>query len=1233
MSLLRVARVSIAACAAGFLALAVLAVVEMGQLRERQASMENLLSLSARLSQFSAASDNLLVSGADPALWETYRRDARDLAERLRTLGEEHPDALKAAHQVESIVDSLETAGVAAPLTEVEQGRAADAQPRIGPLGLPLGAHARLTQIAGHGIALDSALEDALAERRADIAGNVTIMVGGFAAAAVAFAGACVFAFMLMHRRISGPVRELQHVVQRLEAGDDTARVPVRGHDELAQLGQAFNTMLDERAEEEAALREQQRRVERSEAMLAESQRIAAVGSWREDVRSGTLECSLETYRILGLSPESWTPTPGAFLERVHADDRERVQIARAAARAGRVTADLEYRIVRPDGVTRELRERTERQTDHAGTTAVLTGALQDVTELRRTEAALREQRHLVDIAGHMARLGGWSVDLRSRQVTWSDVVAEIHGMAPGHAPDTEEGFAFYTPASRERIRQRFEACAQRGEPFDEILEIVNQQGERLWVRCAAEPVRDQHGAIVRVRGAFQDISMQKAGEDERAQLADRLRATVESITDAFFTVDGAGRFDYVNTAAEDLLGASAAELAGRAMDEVMPPVLGERFQQECRRALTDGVTVAMEEYCELAERWFDIRAYPASDGLTVYFRDTTIHHELVQQLLDHEARLLASRRELNQTLATRQALIHSLPAHIALLDSSGTILDVNDRWREYGAANGFAGCGFGVGYNYLSVCDTARGDASEEAPAVSAGIRAVLAGERNHYALEYPCHSPGEKRWFRVQVNRLAPEYDGDDGVGAVVMHVDITERKLAEEELNRLAYEDALTGAASRNGFARTLEERFQRDGWAPQAMVVMLDVRGQRDINEAHGFAAGDELLVRISERLQDNAGAGALVGRTGGDEFVVYLPVAEGRGPERARAGLAATFAEPFVLGGSRVEIAARFGYTELGATPRGPERLLREAEMALYYPRQSGASDLWSVYTSELDEETHQRIQTTDELRRALAEDQFELHFQPKVDLASGDLLAAEALLRWNHPERGLQPPGLFVPVAEQSQLIEPIGAWALNEACRCMRFWEDAGLSLVPVSVNVSVVQFAGGDFPRIVERALADYGVAPEHLTLEITESVFEQESELLSEQLRALHAMGVRLSLDDFGTGYSSLLYLQRYPFDEIKADKAFVFNILDDVYSAKVVSTVLGLAGALEADVVAEGIESDAVGRALLAMGCWIGQGYHYSVPLAAEDFQWLLECRSPLPLGSAATAATENDSEEP
>lgn len=565
---------------------------------------------------------------------------------------------------------------------------------------------------------------------------------------------------------------------------------------------------------------------------------------------------------------------------------------------------------------------------------------------------------------------------------------------------------------------------------------------------------------------------------------------------------------------------------------------------------------------------------------------------------------------------AIRTALLNAMPAHIAVLDVDGTVLDVNDRWRHFGLSNGYRQHDLGVGRNYIEICRRAAAEAVEDAERIVEGLQSVLAGTQDAFVLEYPCHAPNEQRWFRLVVEQLLLDPDRPGPQGAVVMHVDITDRVLAERQLSRIAYHDPVTDTMNRRGFIQAFEEWVLREGWPSDGFIVMLDIEGLRKVNDAHGFACGDRLLARIGRRLHERMGGSGIVGRTGGDEFVVFFPPQPGRTGEDQRLLLGTAFEGPFELGAVRVDAVARFGYTRLGAQKRDAESLLHEAELALFEKGTPGG--VWGEYTDALDFEARRRLRLSGELRRALDDRQFELHYQPKVDLQSGRMVAGEALMRWNHPERGLQSPGVFIPIAEQSQLIVPLGNWALREACRHLRDCRNDGLTGFAVSVNVSMVQLRSDAFFRRVRDALNDYGIPPEALTLEITESVFENESDRLRQRLQDLHDLGIRLSLDDFGTGYSSLLYLQRYPFDEIKVDRGFVMGILHDSYSRRIVQTVIGIADALGADVVAEGVETRAVADALQELGVRVVQGFYYSVPLAIEDFRWLLSSDRTLPV---------------
>ncbi|WP_067561516.1 sensor domain-containing protein [Halofilum ochraceum] len=841
--------------------------------------------------------------------------------------------------------------------------------------------------------------------------------------------------------------------------------------------------------------------------------------------------------------------------------------------------------------------------------------------DLRAHEAELERHQGMLADAQQLAGIGSWRHTAGTPHPEWSLQMWRLLRELPDRLiPTAEALLGFVHDDDRDRVRAAHDRLSPDTPTSTVEYRIVCADDKVRHVHERIAAAYDERGELRVINGTVQDVT-------ERYELDQSVRQyqqLIESSSDLFSVIDADYRYTFCNEAyaalyekrPEDVIGKSVADMVGfDFFDTRVRPYIDRCLAGEPQRIEVE------RNYQHLGTRQLLIRSYPipAPDGKTIraasILTDTT-------ELREIETELRTSRDRLERVLETRQKLINALPAHIALLDVEGNVLDVNQQWRHYGAANGGSDPDYGIGQNYLAICNNAQGQNGEEADQVAHLLAEVLSGARETFALEYPCHAPDHQRWFRVMANRIETPGVDRQTDGAVVMHVDITERKLAERELNRLAYEDPLTGLRSRNGFTHSLHGALTDEAWHPDAAVVIFDIEQLRDINDAHGYETGDRLLIEIGRRMREMLDEDAITSRLGGDEFAVFLPAHASRGALESREALASVFAAPFSLGEHAIEVSANFGYTVLGPSPRPVEELLREAELALFQKQHADGAREWTPYTAALDDATRERISVTGELRRALSNDEFELHYHPKVTLDTGALVASEALIRWNHPQRGLQSPGTFIPIAEQSQLIGPIGDWAVREACRQLREWRDAGLEIVRVAVNVSVVQFTVGDFAATVRDALDAHGVEPASLTLEITESVFERESELLQLQLRTLHQLGVQLSLDDFGTGYSSLLYLQRYPFDEIKIDQGFVRWMLDDEYSRRIVQTVLGVAGALGADVVAEGVENEAVRDALFAMGCRIGQGFHYSMPLAAEDFRWLLARRSTLPLASGA-----------
>lgn len=1201
---------SIAFCVLGLAVLLAISGYVMRDIQHKQSQVGALFELKQRVNSLSAAGVHLLLYYSDDELRQVFRLESDAVRLQLEELEAEHPGAGRVGAYI-GLMQSMVDAEHARFAARTDQGSG------LGPLGLPRRGRTILGQMYGHGIAMEAAVTALLQERQADIARQTSFAVGVFALASTLFGALCVVAFGLIHVRVRGPITGLYRVVNRLAAGDTTARVVVQGRDEIAELGQGFNTLLDEQDRTQADLRRYEQDLEERARMLAESQRIAQVGSMRLHIPTQRLKWSDESCRIFGLEPEEFAGTVDDFLSRIHPDDIDAFLEKRRRAIRGEAVLDASYRILRPDGSVRVIHQRAERQNDAAGEPVYLVGTLQDITEQQVTSERIRQQQRLLDMAGRVARIGGWAVNPDEELIYWSDTVCDIHDVSRGTTPTLAEGIAYYKHEYRDAIRELYERCVMYGTPFDTEMEVITALGREIWIRATGEGVVDKSGKLVRVQGALQDITAFKAAQLERQRVERQLRMTIDHVQEAFFTLDADSRFTYCNDEACRLLRRSREELIGAGIWELYPDLEHDLVGDAYRNALEHGEPVGLEAFrYEPLDGWFDIRAYPTETGLAVFFSDVSERYQMIARLREQETELRGSRDKLATLLASRQTLINSLPAHIALLDSEGFILDVNAYWRQFAQQNGFQGDDYGVGANYLSVCEEADGPGIAEIPAFTTGLRAVLEGRQRSFSLEYPCHSKTEHRWFRVTVNQLSRFADDRSEPGAVVMHMDITERKLAEQRLSRLAFEDPLTGALTRNGFSHELEMRMEHLGWDADGLMVMLDLINLRSVNDAHGFTAGDQLLNAVADRLRGLAGDSGLVGRVGGDEFMVYLA---GRHSEQgnARRRLMAVFDAPFLIHGFTIDVVPRFGATRLGESPRPVEQLLREAELTLFQGTQPLEGHRWAAYTVELGATTRERVQLTQDLRKALENDELTLHFQPKVDLRSGAIVGAEALVRWMHPERGMIPPNQFIPLAEQGQLIAPLGQHVLESACRTVKDWQRAGLSTVPVAVNVSVLEFRLGDYPAMVRSALERHELEPELLSLEITESVFETEDEQLIAGIRTLKDLGLRLSLDDFGTGYSSLLYLKRYPFDEIKIDRGFVNGMLEDRYSREIVRIVISMSRVIGAVVVAEGVETGDERQALLDMGCGIAQGYHFSRPVPETEIRRLLKERVRLP----------------
>jgi diguanylate cyclase (GGDEF)-like protein len=403
----------------------------------------------------------------------------------------------------------------------------------------------------------------------------------------------------------------------------------------------------------------------------------------------------------------------------------------------------------------------------------------------------------------------------------------------------------------------------------------------------------------------------------------------------------------------------------------------------------------------------------------------------------------------------------------------------------------------------------------------------------------------------------------------------------------------------------FQQQLDQSFRAaEGNGGLFALHCLDLDQFKVINDTLGHPAGDALLIEAGQRVLQ-AARGHFVARLGGDEFIVLQSVGDDRNAiDRLAREILSTMAKPLTIDGNELVPSTSIGIAIAPDDGSDGETLLRNADLALYRAKEAGRGT-YAFFEESLNERAQERRQLETDLRLALERGEFELHYQPLFDLDQNRVCSFEALLRWNHPKRGVISPTDFVPIAEDTGLIVPIGAWVIREACNRAATWPDH----VRVAVNVSPIQFHRGVLHETILRALADSGLAAQRLEAEITESVFLEGSESTLRLLHALRALGVRIALDDFGTGYSSLSYLQSFPFDKLKIDRSFIQNLLTRHGATAIVRAITELAHALDMEVTAEGVEETAQLTELRTYGCSSVQGYLFSEPMTAADVEQL------------------------
>ncbi len=799
----------------------------------------------------------------------------------------------------------------------------------------------------------------------------------------------------------------------------------------------------------------------------------------------------------------------------------------------------------------------------------------------------------MVAMLERVAFAGSWVLELQSGRMTWTEQLAALLALPGGRGAATNDPLVFYAPESQQIMAAALEACANSAVPFDQEVQAITTLGQRLWVRALGQAIRDPSGEVVSIQGMLQDLTERKRAEHESLGVTMRLGTTLASLTEAFVTLDRECRFTYLNHESERLLMRKSSELLGLRIWGELDDNGSGRLRREMRAVITQQVSAEFEEFFPLLGKWLEVRAYPFEDGIAVYFRDVTASRQSQEQLL----LLQTSISRLNDIVLITEA---------GSVDAPGPrIVFVNDAFERHTGYSREEVIGQTPRLLQGPLTQTVELNRIRKALRHSQPVRAELINYKKN----------GDQFWLELEI--VPVEYLGRGLTHWVSVARDITQRKAAEDEIEHLAFYDALTQLPNRQLLMNRLQEALSQGADNLNIGTLMfIDLDNFKILNDTLGHSKGDLLLQKVASRLAASVRRGDTVARLGGDEFVVMLEDLGEDGQSAAAMSriigeqILATLSEPYDLAGYQHHGTCSVGITSFSRHKESIGDLLKQADLAMYQAKAAGRNAV-CFFDPQMQAAATANAALGSELRQALRNQEFLLHYQPQVG-PDGLMVGVEALVRWQHPERGLVYPDEFISQAEESGLILPLGQWVLEVACAQLASWsrrvETGKLS---IAVNVSVRQFRHPEFVEQLLTILNRTGVHASRLKLELTETLLATGMDATIAKMGRLKSAGVTLAIDDFGMGYSALSYLKHLPLDQLKIDRAFVKDVLRDPNDAAIARTIIGLAQSLGLAVMAEGVETVEQRDFLARHGCEYYQGHLFCEALPIDQLEAFMQ----------------------
>ncbi len=1000
------------------------------------------------------------------------------------------------------------------------------------------------------------------------------------------------------------------------------------------------NRLANELQQHQRAQREMAEQLEIERSRLLEAQQLAKVGSWETDLANGNMIWSEQTHRIFGTDPATFQPTHPAFLALLHPDDRARVDAAFQRSKLTTAPHCIEHRLLRSGGEVRHVEERWQMLEAARGKPARAVGSCQDISERTIAAQALRHSeqrfRNLLQNVDSVA-VQSYTLDGTTRY--WNKASEVLYGYSAEEAVGQNLLDLVIPEPMHDGMRAAMQQMADSGQPIPaEELTLRRKDGEPVTV-LSSHAIVEIPGSPIEVFCIDVDLSRRKRAERAVKTSEAEFRTLAESLPQLVWTAAADGLLSHFNQRWLDYTGLSQSDSAGDGWQAALHADDRPEALTHWRTATASGEAYEMEYRLRRRDgefRWMLARALPLRDaegGIAKWFGTFTDIHDLkmaelritrlsrVQTVLGHVSSLNARARdhaELFQGVCHiavdecgfRMTMVCAVQGPeqalvpVASVSKDPQLLAFISELLTSGAGSRQTLTQRAVSARQAVIVNDTIND-----PAVPMGASYAAIGVQS--IAVFPIIVGGEvigtlglfseqRNYFQDDEVRLFEEMSSDVAVAY--------EKIEKGARLDYLVYYDVLTGLANRGLFLERVAQfmRGSTDGTDGLGLV-LVDIERFKNINDSLGQATGDELLRQFANWLSNAVGDSNRVARIGADQFAVVVRDESHEGEvarllERMTAGLAM---DSFPLNGSSFRIAAKFGVALFPTDAINAETLFKNAESALKKAKGSGQRYLF--YREEMTAAVAAKLTLENQLRQAIERDEFELHYQPKVDVSTLHVIGAEALIRWNDPRTGLVPPGQFIPILEETGLIHDVGRWALNQAVADFLRWRKAGLRTIRIAVNVSPLQLRHRDFAVEVRQALAGADGAGAGLELEITESVIMEDVQHSIASLRAIREMGVSIAIDDFGTGFSSLGYLSRLPADKLKIDRSFISAMTRGPDGLALVSNIISLAHSMNLDVVAEGVETEEQARLLRLLKCDEQQGFLYSRPLPSATFE--------------------------